>query len=113
MNIPEDAATEEDRMYEGALNAVFNIEKKDYPSYIGGLKVASGRSFDVVSPIDRTIVFGRFQEPEEGLTDKAVEAAAKAMFLGLRPVLRRGRGILRRPSTSSGSRGTDWPAYLH
>lgn len=78
MNIPEDAATEEDRMYEGALNAVFNIEKKDYPSYIGGLKVASGRSFDVVSPIDRTIVFGRFQEPEEGLTDKAVEAAAKA-----------------------------------
>ena len=41
MNIPEDAATEEDRMYEGALNAVFNIEKKNYPSYIGGLKVAS------------------------------------------------------------------------
>ncbi len=78
MNVPENAATEEDNMYEGALSAVFNIEKKDYPSYIGGLKIASGKSFDVVSPIDRTIVFGRFQEPEEGLVGKAVEAAEKA-----------------------------------
>lgn len=81
MKIPDDAAAEEDRMYESVLNAVFNTEKKDYPSYVGGVKIASGRSFDVSSPIDRTIIFGRFQEPDEGLVDRAVEAAGEAYDL--------------------------------
>ena len=78
MKNPDDAVAEDDRMYENVLNAVFNTEKKDYPSYVGGVKIASGRSFDVSSPIDKTIIFGRFQEPDEGLVDRAVEAAGEA-----------------------------------
>lgn len=70
--------TEEDRMYEGALNAVLHTDKKDYPSYVGGLMVASGHEFPVASPIDSSIIFGQFQEPEEGLTDRAVVVAGEA-----------------------------------
>ena len=67
--------TEEDRKYEGAVNAVLHMNKKDYPAYVGGLAVASGHDFPVWSPIDETIIFGTFQEPEDGLTDRAVEVA--------------------------------------
>lgn len=70
--------TEEDKMFEGAFNSVLHMDKKDYPAYIGGLKVASGHEFVVSSPIDDTIRFGQFQEPEDDLPDKAVEAAMKA-----------------------------------
>ena len=70
--------TEEDRKYDGAVNAVLHLNKKDYPAYIGGLAVASGHDFPVWSPIDDTIIFGTFQEPEDGLTDYAVETAKKA-----------------------------------
>ena len=70
--------TEEDRKYESAVNAVLHMTKKDYPSYVGGLAVASGHDFPVWSPIDETIIFGSFQEPEDGLTDRAVEVAKKA-----------------------------------
>lgn len=70
--------TEEDRKYESAVNAVLHMTKKDYPSYVGGLAVASGHDFPVWSPIDDTIIFGSFQEPEDGLTDRAVEVAKKA-----------------------------------
>ena len=70
--------TEEDRKYESAVNAVLHMSKKDYPSYVGGLAVASGHDFPVWSPIDETIIFGSFQEPEDGLTDRAVEVAKKA-----------------------------------
>lgn len=70
--------TEEDRMYEGALNAVLHTDKKDYPCYVGGLMVASGHEYPVASPIDSSIIFGTFQEPEEGLTDRAVVVAAEA-----------------------------------
>ncbi|MBO7410043.1 MAG: hypothetical protein J6T68_03865, partial [Candidatus Methanomethylophilaceae archaeon] len=69
--------SEEDRKYEGAVNAVLHMNKKDYPAYIGGLAVASGHDFPVWSPIDETIIYGTFQEPEEGLTDYAVESAKK------------------------------------
>ena len=69
--------SEEDRKYEGAVNAVLHMNKKDYHAYIGGLAVASGHDFPVWSPIDETIIFGTFQEPEEGLTDYAVESAKK------------------------------------
>ena len=44
--------TEEDRKYESAVNAVLHMTKKDYPSYVGGLAVASGHDFPVWSPID-------------------------------------------------------------
>ena len=70
--------TEEDLKYDGAVNAVLHLNKKDYPAYIGGLAVASGHDFPVWSPIDDTIIFGTFQEPEDGLTDYAVETAKKA-----------------------------------
>ena len=36
--------TEEDRQYEAALNAVLHMDKRDYPAYVGGLKIASGHS---------------------------------------------------------------------
>ena len=70
--------TDEDRKYESAVNAVLHMSKKDYPSYVGGLAVASGHDFPVWSPIDETIIFGSFQEPEDGLTDRAVEVAKNA-----------------------------------
>ncbi len=70
--------TEEDRHYEGALNAVLHMDKRDYPSYVGGLKVASGHDYQVCSPVDSSIIFGTFQEPEDGLTDRAVKVALDA-----------------------------------
>ena len=70
--------TEEDRMFEGALNSVLHTDKKDYPAHIGGLKVASGVDFPVLSPIDASIRFGLFQEPEDDFSDEAVNAALKA-----------------------------------
>ena len=70
--------TEDDRHYEGALNAVLHLDKKDYPSYVGGLMVASGHDYPVFSPIDSSIIFGTFQEPEDGLTDRAVTVASEA-----------------------------------
>jgi len=70
--------TEEDRLFEGAFNSVLHTDKRDYPSYIGGMKVASGIEFLVSSPIDDTIRFGMFQEPEDDLADEAVDSALKA-----------------------------------
>ena len=64
--------------FQKALDIVLDTGKMDYPSYVGGLKVASGMLRDVHSPIDSTIIFGSFQEPEDGLTDRAVEVAKKA-----------------------------------
>ncbi len=54
------------------------MNKKDYPSYIGGMMVASGVEFIVKSPIDSSISFGTFQEPEKGTTERAVEVALNA-----------------------------------
>ncbi|MBR7123499.1 MAG: aldehyde dehydrogenase family protein, partial [Candidatus Methanomethylophilaceae archaeon] len=70
--------TEEDRKFEGALNSILHMDKKDYPAYVGGLKIASGHEFPVASPVDNSIIFGTFQEPEEGLTDRAVIVAKEA-----------------------------------
>jgi len=69
--------TDEDRLFDAAFNAVLYTERKDYPNYVGGLKIASGRDFPVGSPIDQSIFFGNFQEPDEGITDRAVEVAIK------------------------------------
>lgn len=70
--------TEEDRLFDGAFNSVMYMDKKDFPNYVGGLMIASGDDFPITSPIDQSIIFGRFQEPEDGLTDRAVEVAVKA-----------------------------------
>ncbi len=72
------ADNEEDRLFEAAIDLVLSNGKKDYPSYIGGLKVASGNQFDVCSPVDKSIIFGSFQEPEDGLTERAVVVAKDA-----------------------------------
>ena len=68
----------EDRKFDGALNSVLHTDKKDYPCYVGGLKIASGNDCVVTSPVDESIIFGRFQEPEDGLADRAVDIALKA-----------------------------------
>jgi len=67
-----------DKMFDGALNSVLHIDKKDYPCYVGGLMVASGNEYVVKSPVDESIQFGRFQEPETDLPDRAVEVANQA-----------------------------------
>lgn len=77
-DVPDFQTTEEGRQYEKEIMIVLSSEKKDYPNYFGGLKVASGHEFKIVSPIDPTIEYGIFQEPEEGTMDEAVSAALKA-----------------------------------
>ncbi|MDR0523398.1 MAG: aldehyde dehydrogenase family protein [Candidatus Methanoplasma sp.] len=73
-----DRAGYDDERFMEALHALLGSEKRDYPSHIGGMKVASGRDFEVRSPIDSTISFGRFQDPDAGTAGFAVEAAAAA-----------------------------------
>ena len=73
---PKDNDT--DKKFDGAFNSVLHIDKKDYPCYVGGLMIASGDEHIVRSPLDESIQFGRFQEPEDGLPDRAVEVAVKA-----------------------------------
>ena len=69
---------EDEKMFEGAFNSFLHMDKKDYPAYVGGLMVASGNEFTVSSPVDKSIMFGRFQDPEDDLPDKAVIAAQTA-----------------------------------
>ncbi|MCL1983872.1 MAG: aldehyde dehydrogenase family protein [Methanomassiliicoccaceae archaeon] len=70
----------EDKKFDAALNSILQIDKKDYPCYVGGLMVASGEEHMVKSPVDESIQFGRFQEPEEGLPDRAVEVASNSFI---------------------------------
>lgn len=67
----------DEEKYEAAFQAALQMKKKDYPSYIGGMKIASGNEFIIRSPIDNSISFGSFQEPEDGITDRAVDVALK------------------------------------
>ena len=69
---------EQDKRFDGALNSVLHMDKKDFPCYVGGLMIASGREHTVSSPVDESIRFGRFQEPEDGLADKAASVALEA-----------------------------------
>ncbi|MCL2785971.1 MAG: aldehyde dehydrogenase family protein [Methanomassiliicoccaceae archaeon] len=73
-----DTATDEDRKFDAALNSVLQMDKRDYPCHVGGLMVASGSEHMVRSPVDESILFGRFQEPEDGLADRAVAVASSA-----------------------------------
>ncbi|AMK13249.1 aldehyde dehydrogenase family protein [methanogenic archaeon mixed culture ISO4-G1] len=75
---PDFQTTEEGRKYEQEIMLVLTGEKKDYPNYFGGLKIASGHEFRICSPIDPSIQYGIFQEPEEGTMAEAVGAALKA-----------------------------------
>lgn len=68
----------DEKKFDAAFEAVLQMSKRDYPAYIGGLKVASGVEDMVCSPIDESICFGRFQEPEPFTEEEAVNAAVKA-----------------------------------
>ena len=72
------AEDEVDRLFDAAIDLVLSNGKKDYPSYVGGFKVASGNQFQICSPVDKSIIFGTFQEPEDGLTERAVVVAKDA-----------------------------------
>ena len=72
------AGSNENELFQRAFDNVLNTEKKDYPSYIGGLSVASGKDYELASPIDSTIIFGRFQIPERGTVAQAVRYADEA-----------------------------------
>ncbi len=74
---PDLQTTEEGREYEKMIDQVLGKEKRDFPSYYGGMAVASGTDFIIASPIDESITYGKFQEPEEGIMAEAVEAAKK------------------------------------
>lgn len=77
-SLPETQSTEEGRLFEKEVDIVLGGEKKDHPCYIGGFKVGSGTLFYLISPIDDTIGYGSFQEPEKGTMKEAVTAAEKA-----------------------------------
>ena len=77
-DVPDFQTTEEGRQYENEIMIILTGEKKDYPNYFGGLKIASGHEFNIYSPIDPTIQYGIFQEPESGTMAEAVGAALKA-----------------------------------
>jgi len=68
----------DDEMFEKAFQAVLQMNKKDYPSYIGGMKIASGNVFAVDSPVDKSIRFGLFQDPESGIEERAIESSQEA-----------------------------------
>ena len=79
LKFTEKTAEEEvDRLFDAAIDLILSNGKKDYPSYVGGFKVASGNQFQICSPVDKSIIFGTFQEPEDGLTERAVVVAKDA-----------------------------------
>lgn len=65
----------EDELFQRALDGLLGTEKKGYPSFIGGMMIASGNDYELTSPIDRSIIFGKFQMPEKGTVAAAVSAA--------------------------------------
>ena len=91
-DVPDFQTTEEGRQYENEIMIILTGEKKDYPNYFGGLKIASGHEFNIYSPIDPTIQYGIFQEPESGTMAEAVGAALKAFdSWGLKSIEERAR----------------------
>lgn len=67
-----------EKLFAREFDVILSTEKTGYPSFIGGHKVASGMDYQLTSPIDESIIFGKFQRPEEGTAAYAVEAAKKA-----------------------------------
>lgn len=76
--LPETQTTPEGKEFEKAVDGILGGQRVDHPLYIGGQKIGSGNLFYLRSPIDETIVYGSFQEPEKGTMSAAVEAAQKA-----------------------------------
>ena len=77
--LPETQTTEEGRLFEKEFDTVLGGEKKDHPCYIGGFKIGSGNLFYLESPVDHTIRYGSFQEPEKGTMKAAVDAAERSV----------------------------------
>ena len=71
-------AANEDELFQRAFDSLLGTEKKGYPSFIGGMMVASGNDYELRSPIDKSIIFGNFQMPEKGTVAAAVSAAGSA-----------------------------------
>lgn len=69
---------ENEKLFSREFEVILSTEKTGYPSFIGGLKVASGLDYQLSSPIDETIIFGKFQRPEKGTAAYAVQVAKKA-----------------------------------
>ncbi|HKM09048.1 MAG TPA: aldehyde dehydrogenase family protein [Candidatus Methanomethylophilaceae archaeon] len=80
MSGPDDTTqtVNEDTLFQRAFDGILSMEKKGYPSFIDGIKVASYKDYELTSPIDSAIIFGKFQVPEEGTATVAVDAAKKA-----------------------------------
>ena len=76
--LPETQTTEEGRLFEREFEIVLNGERRDHPCYIGGFKIGSGTLFYLWSPVDETIRYGSFQEPEKGTMTAAVDGAERA-----------------------------------
>jgi aldehyde dehydrogenase (NAD+) len=72
------SADYDSKTFEAAINMVLDREKHDFPQMVGGLKIASGDSQPLISPVDSTIIFGTLQEPDEGTDAVAAEKAAEA-----------------------------------
>ncbi|BCU70169.1 aldehyde dehydrogenase family protein [Stygiolobus caldivivus] len=51
---------------------------EEYPILIGGEEVRTGKTFEVRSPIDTSLVIGRFQMADENSVDKAFRVAREA-----------------------------------
>lgn len=80
MNMPDSKknvqVANENELFQRALDGLLGTEKKGYPSFIGGMMIASGNDYELTSPIDRSIIFGNFQMPEKGTVAAAVSAAS-------------------------------------
>ena len=74
----ESDASGEDRKFNAAFEAILNMDRSDYPNWMGGIMFASGTDFPVGSPIDNSIIIGQFQEPEAGMAMRAVSFATHA-----------------------------------
>lgn len=68
----------DDVLFQRAIDILLSTEKKGYPSFVDGLKIASGKEYELASPIDSSIIFGKFQIPDEGTVAMAVKSAEKA-----------------------------------
>lgn len=67
----------DEQKFETAFQTFLQSNKKDYTLYIGGMKVASGITYSLSSPIDNTILYGSFQDPEKGTVFESLKSSLK------------------------------------
>src|SRR5688572_31872233 len=65
-------------MLDRAIPAFERELGRDWPNRIGGRADAGGRRFELVSPLDRSMLLGRFVEADRAAVDRAVSAARMA-----------------------------------